>query len=183
MPRIDKRGRIRRAYTAYVDLLDAADALRERMSRQLRTWNLTISAVSCPRRALSRRAAIPASAQPEISLQQAKCRAGDPRPRRVWLHRTCGRAPAALTARGSGKFEWRAGPAGLSRRTQGSKAASDERGRKTDRPRVSAPRQRGESRDALPRRPRARVAKPHLPQGDRRRLHQILQRDSLAHCG
>ncbi len=42
MPRIDKRGRIRRAYTAYVDLLDAADALRERMSRQLRTWNLTI---------------------------------------------------------------------------------------------------------------------------------------------
>lgn len=42
MKRIDERGKTRRAYAAYEDLLDAADTLSQKMSRQLRTWNLTI---------------------------------------------------------------------------------------------------------------------------------------------
>jgi len=43
MPRIDKQGKTKRAYAAYEGLLQAADALREKMSRQLRTWNLSLA--------------------------------------------------------------------------------------------------------------------------------------------
>ena len=41
-PRVREPEKSSRAFAAYVDLLDTADWLREKMSRQLKTWNLTM---------------------------------------------------------------------------------------------------------------------------------------------
>ncbi|HXZ13300.1 MAG TPA: MarR family transcriptional regulator [Candidatus Sulfotelmatobacter sp.] len=43
MPRIDKQGKTKRAYAAYESLLDASAVISQKMSRQLRTWNLSLA--------------------------------------------------------------------------------------------------------------------------------------------